>query len=537
MTERLMRRGLFALLTTVIWAVPAGAAGAASPPGACHPDWSVVAHHAGGAQATPPAGSAAPVACAAETGYASSEPTVVTTNTGTILYSPAHTENSLTRSLDRGATWQLTYPQAMQYTSLWNTVDPYLAVDRTTGRVFWLRATGDLRTAPLLVDESPLGWQASTAIAYAHGFQVYSSADEGATWLTADYQHEFTGDWEKIFVGPPRPASSGAPQPSGYASVVYVCANAPFEVSGPGRDCYRSLDGGATFALAGYVYPSPTTPDLCPALAGNTGVVASDGTTYQPVSCHGGAYVAVSRDEGATYEWRRVPAAPPANGLSGPLQIAIDSADNLYAMWLADDTLNLSISKDGAGSWSDPLKIAAPGVHQLAVPVVAAGAVGSVAVAYYGSPEASPKALNAYITQTNDALGADPLFYSGILNDPAHPVFHNYDFSATPRTDYVGGSYDGAGRFTAAMVKQLGPPDSHSRLPTTGYLGWLESSPQAACAQAARVHAGSARRVERTRPHAPLPPRSAVSCRRASHGGAFRQRMGRGAARGARLRH
>lgn len=60
----------------------------------------------------------------------------------------------------------------------------------------WLLATGDLRTAPILVDESPLGWQAATPIAYAHGFQVYST-DDGQNWVTADYQHERTGDWEK----------------------------------------------------------------------------------------------------------------------------------------------------------------------------------------------------------------------------------------------------------------------------------------------------------------------------------------------------
>src|SRR6266576_1675062 len=246
-------------------------------------------------------GHASPLTVSTDTGFASSESTLAVTNTGAIVYSPADTENSLARSLDRGASWDLTYPPKMQYTSLWNTVDPIVTVDRRTGRLFWLRATGDLRTAPILVDESPFGNQAATAIAYAHGFQVYSSPDDGTTWTTADYQHEFTGDWEKIFVGPPRPASTGAPQPSGYPDVVYMCGNAPFEVSGPGRACYRSLDGGATFALASYVFPSPSAPaDACPALAGNTGVVDSQGRTYQPQSCANATYLAVSEDEGSS---------------------------------------------------------------------------------------------------------------------------------------------------------------------------------------------------------------------------------------------
>ena len=237
---------------------PALAAGAEGP--GCNAALPVVVHHAGGADAKPPAGTALPVVCATETGYATSETTIAATNTGALLFSPAHTENSLARSFDGGATWGLTYPPKMQYTSLWNTVDPIVTVDRRTGRAFWLRATGELRTAPVLVDESPFGNQAATAIAYAHGFQVYSTSDDGRTWTTADYQHEFTGDWEKIFVGPAPPASSGAPRPSGYPDVAYVCANAPFEVSGPGRACYRSLDGGATFNLAGYVFPSPGSP-------------------------------------------------------------------------------------------------------------------------------------------------------------------------------------------------------------------------------------------------------------------------------------
>jgi hypothetical protein len=268
---------------------------------------------------------------------------------------------------------------------------------------------------------------------------------------------------------------------------VYVCANAPFEVSGPGRACYKSLNGGASFELAGYVYPSPTTPDVCPALAGNTGVVASDGTIYQPVSCRSGAYVASSSDEGATYAWHRVPGAPPANGLSGPLQIAIDSADNLYAMWLADDHLNLAISLDRAQSWGKPLAVAAPGVHKITVPALAAGPAGRVAVTYYASPDESPEALNAYITEARNALAPDPLLYSAIVNDPAKPIFRDYGFDATPRTDYVGGSYDSAGTFRAALVKQLAPPDAQKRVETTGYLAWLGSRRVSAKARANRA--------------------------------------------------
>jgi hypothetical protein len=469
-----MARLVLVLVSLALWQAWAVADASAAVPG-CDPQLPVVAHHPGGGAAAPPAGASLPIACAIPTGFAASESTIAVTSTGTLFYSPAHTENSLGRSFDYGATWDLTYPPKMQYTSLWNTVDPVVTVDRRTGRLFWLRATGDLRTAPILVEESPFGNQAATAIAYAHGFQVYASGDDGRTWTTADYQHEFTGDWEKIFVGPPPPASTGAAQPTGYPDVVYMCGNAPFEVSGPGRACYKSLDGGVTFALAGYVFPSASAPsDACPALAGNTGVVDGQGTTYQPQSCANGSYLAVSQDEGSSYAWLPIAGAPPSSGLSGAVQLAIDEADNLYALWVANDKLELVTSHDGGKSWSDPIDVTKPDLHKIALPALAAGGPGQVGITYYASPDASATAVSAYVTQTSDALDPQPLLYSGALNDPAHPIFTNYDFNASPRADYVGGTFDASGTFWAGVVKQLGEPDPDTKeVPTTGYVGRL----------------------------------------------------------------
>jgi hypothetical protein len=461
-----------AAVALAIAAAPAIAAGAEGP--GCNAALRVVVHHAGGADAQPPAGTALPAVCATDTGYATSETTIAATGTGALLFSPAHTENSLARSSDGGATWGLTYPPKMQYTSLWNTVDPIVTVDRSTGRAFWLRATGELRTAPVLVDESPFGNQAATAIAYAHGFQVYSTPDDGRTWTTADYQHEFTGDWEKIFVGPAPAKSSGAPQPSGYPDVAYVCANAPFEVSGPGRACYRSLDGGATFNLAGYVFPSAGSPsDDCPALAANAGVVGSDGTTYQPQTCSQGSYIAVSKDEGSSYSWLPVTGAPGTSGLGGGIQLAIDGADNLYALWQADQKILVAISRDHGRTWLPARDVTAPGLRTVARPSPAAGAEGEVGVVYYGSTQASAEELSAYVTQTRNALDAQPVFYSAALNDPARPIFHDYAFNASPRADYVGATYDATGTLWAGVVKQLGKPNANNEIATTGYVGRL----------------------------------------------------------------
>jgi hypothetical protein len=452
----------------------------AAPPAAlaetgtgCNAGWPVVAFHAG-ALATPATGTAMPVGCGAVTGYPTSETSLAVTDSGAILFSPANTENTLARSRDGGASWSLVGPTRLQYTSLWNTVDPAVVADRQTGRVFWVHTTytEDLRWP--LPDQSAASWLVPTAIANAHGFQVFASSDEGLSWSTADHQHENTADWEKIFVGPPPPPSSGAAQPKRYPNIVYVCANAPEEIVGPGRACYKSLDGGASFTATGYQFPSAAAPANCPPLAANTGVVAGDGTVYIPQSCFSGTYLAVSRDEGASYSWLPVTGAPPANGLGAVVQLAIDAADELYVLWTAADTLRLARSTDHGRTWSAPLAISSPDLHNITLPALAAGLRGAVGVVYYASTQPSAKMLSAYVAQTSEADSPAPLFYTGAVNDPAHPIFQNFGQGTSPRADFVGATYDASGRFWGGVVKQLSAPDPANRIETTGYVGRLE---------------------------------------------------------------
>jgi hypothetical protein len=458
-----------AAAATLAFASPASA----STVSGCNRAWPVVAHRGGGSVVRMPSGARLPVACATETGYATSESSIAVTNDGVLVYSPAETENSMARSLNAGAGWSLTYPAAEQPTSFWNTVDPFVIADRRTGRVFWAHATGPFRNQGGLPEE------AGFFLAAAYGFQVYASSDDGRSFTTADYQTAPTGDWEKVFVGPAPPASTGAAQPVGYPDVVYLCANSPLEVSGPGRLCYKSLDGGITFAPAGYTSPTASNPpDICPPLNFNTGVVDSQGTIYQPVNCEHSAYVVVSGDEGASERWIPEKDAPTGTVTSGTnLQLAIDQADNLYAIWSANGLVYLAISRDHAQTWSAPLMIAAPGVQNVQRPAIAAGAAGHVAITYYASREPAAQLLSAFITQTGDALDVQPLFYSGAINDPAAPIFHDYGLTGgSPRTDFIGGAYDAPGTaFWAGVVKQLGPPVNR-HVPTTGYVGTLRFS-------------------------------------------------------------
>lgn len=461
------RRGVRVALAVALASAAAPAVAAPAGPG-CDPALPVVAHRAGAVVAGGAQGS---VACGVATGFPTSETAVAVTGDGTLLFTPAQTENSSARSTDAGATWQLTYPAQEQYTSLWNTVDPHLVVDWRTGRAFLVHATGPTRTLPILVDESPLPSGVPTVIAAAYGFQVYGSADDGRTWRTADEQTQPIGDWEKLAVGPPPP---GAARPVGYPDVVYVCGNSPFEVSGPGRGCFRSLDGGASFVFAGFVTPSPNMPtDVCPPLAANAGAVDGAGLLYQPVSCAQGAYVAVSDDEGASFAFHRVPGAPASNGLSGSLQIVVGHDDTLFATWVADDRIVLARSRDQARTWSAPVTISAPGLHTITRPAPAAGAAGHMGVAYYAATDPKATKLTLYLTQTDDALDAQPLFTTAALNDPAHPIYADQDLTgASPRADYIGASYDVAGTtLWAGAVEQFGDPDPSGHIATTGYVG------------------------------------------------------------------
>jgi hypothetical protein len=472
--SRLGGRLALGLVVTVLaataWPSPSGAAAAA--PSGCHAQWPVLAHHAGGQVVAPPAGAALPVPCAVDTGYASSESSLAVSGGGALVYSPAQTENSMARSLDGGASWSLTEPADQQHTSFWNTVDPWVIADRRTGRVFWAHATGPVR------DEGGLPQGSGFYLAAAAGFQVYTSSDDARSWRTADYSTAPTGDWEKTFVGHPPPAAGGAPQPAGYPDIVYLCANSPLEVSGPGRLCYKSLDGGATFVIAGYNSPSVGQPqDICPPLNFNNGVVDRGGTIYIPATCQQSDYIAMSRDEGSSYTWLPVKDAPTGTPISGGyLQLAIDDADNLYALWPANGLLYLETSHDHAASWSHPLMVAAPGVHNVQLPAFAAGAAGNLGITYYASTDPNAQRSSAYITQSRDAAAADPTFYSGPINDPSAPIFHDYGLTggASPRADFVGGAFDSAGTtFWAGVVKQIGQP-VNGQIATTGYVGQLD---------------------------------------------------------------
>jgi hypothetical protein len=114
--------------------------------------------------------------------------------------------------------------------------------------------------------------------------------------------------------------------------------------------------------------------------------------------------------------------------------VDVDSKGNIYYVYIDEMRLPyLTVSKDDGKTWSKPVMFAAPGLTETVHATVDAGKPGSVAMAYYGTDDVDGKidkrkypidkvAWDGFMTITTGALEADPLFYSGRVNDPKDPL-------------------------------------------------------------------------------------------------------------------
>lgn len=478
-----MRRPWLSLATLILWTLvsaPAAQAATAPAPG-CAPARPAVAYHAGGTLVSP-----APlriVPCATETGYYTGETGIGVTKQGTVWFSAANWEWALAKSEDAGAHWQaftvpgpqawpgcqigtsaITPPCDPSEQAKYNTVaDAYLYVDPYTSKIFWSKTYG-----------------------YAVCSSMNMSADDGATWYPVTRFACPGGDYEKIAAGPP-PAGGAAP--TGYPDVVYTCVNgpAPVFVVGPGRVCYKSLDGGVTWGLAGVPLPSPLAPGCLQFQEPQR--VGPDGTLYLPLGCAatgsnpaGAVRVAISHDEGQTWSYAQVPtgSAGSGAGLIGGVSLDVDRAGTLYVVWPGtDDKVYLAVSKDQGQTWNAPLLVSAPGVAQSGAPFaqVAARDPGHIAIAYYGYTGSDSSRLNGYLTESYDASGPNPLFYTAQLNDRAEPLYFPVKSGLLPRNDYLGVTIAPDGTPWTGLVKLLSDtPDSQGFIPSTGFAGRLVRS-------------------------------------------------------------
>jgi hypothetical protein len=396
----------------------------------CAPDRPAIAHHAGGVIALSLQAQQAPIPCSTATGWRTSEPSIAVSNAGAVLFQPALSQSGLNiglvRSVNQGETWDFV-PHAPQTPPVTDAIDQNFWIDRKTGRAFWISIDLPSPTPP----------------------RLDRSDDGGKTWFRSNQPcpnraisspvGPYGCGHPQIVTGPP--TKSMAAKLQGYPNVVYVCAGGADPLA-----CQKSLDGGMTFGPP-LTLPSPA-GIRCPGFVathnfGLNAVIGGDGTVYVPFTPCQAPYIAISHDEGETWQTPVLVADTLTLGF-GLLSLDQDEAGNLYAGWIGftDRLPYLSVSRDGGSHWSTPMMIGAPGVVEVALPGLVSGARGQVAVTYMGSKNAflpfppscdglstscpgyQNETWDTYITETFNALDRDPVFFSATLNDPTRPTWY-----------------------------------------------------------------------------------------------------------------
>ncbi len=292
-------------------------------------------------------------------GEISFEPTIGVHPDGTIFMSTFNRDAPSTfllrRSHDHGQTWEDVTPEVFgDVTFPPSSNDPYVYVD-DTGRVF----LSDLQA--LLC--STLAW----------------SDDKGDTWTVNPIGcgHPFgVHDHQTLFSAEPRTVAT-----IGYDKVVYYCVNRVADSA-----CATSLNGGLTFGpLRPAVFPGVQTGDeagFCGGLHAH-GTAAPDGTVYLPKGHCGKPWVAITKDDGVTWEAVKI---SDMDIRGHEVAVAVDEGGSVYAFWIGSDLRPyLAISLDGGYTWAEPIMVAPDGVGTTDWPTVTAGAAGHAAFAYYGT--------------------------------------------------------------------------------------------------------------------------------------------------------
>jgi len=264
--------------------------------------------------------------------------------------------------------------------------------------------------------------------------QFSFSDDGGETWTNAVNGCQ-NGDHQTIFAGPPVSSS-----PIGYPNVVYHCA---LVVVTTGTDlasqCTKSLDGGVSWAVTGTpaFMPEPGqtgdggVPGDCGGAHGH-GIVDHRGWVYLPKGHCGQPHLAISRDEGLTWQQFQVAdLGMPCctyDSFDHEAGVGVDRDGTIYYAWVAGDRLPyLTVSHDDAATWSEPLMIGAPGLTEASLGELTVGAPGRIAFAYMGTYDSpgepwtgdySDTPWHGFLMMSTDAASTDPTFYTATINDP-----------------------------------------------------------------------------------------------------------------------
>src|SRR5262249_54123948 len=233
-----------------------------------------------------------PIPCLTVVGQTSESATVGVTRSGAVLYAPLLQNSAapptnvlqgpefVVRSNDRGVRWTTLDSGGPTTGGL---VPPWMSVDPHTSRIWF-----------------------ATTLPSLCGARISWSDDNGNRLQTNPAVGCPARGGEKVGGAPP-PAAG--PSPVGYPHVVYYCANA-IDIAASHLWCYKSLDGGATFKFVGG-FSDPTPPAGCSERhPSRPGVAGPDGVLYFPTTLCGALGIAISRDEGATWQFRPSGLAP-----------------------------------------------------------------------------------------------------------------------------------------------------------------------------------------------------------------------------------
>lgn len=333
-----------------------------------------------------------------DTGFSSGEPTLGTLADGSIVYQAFH---KVIKSTDDGSSWREIHTPPSGEVSL----DPYIHVDGTTGRIFSSQLLG--------------------------GAQMLSISDDGgATWTEAPTQLG-SGDHQKIGSGP----WAGTAGPA-YPRAVYTSLNHVAQTA-----FATSLDGGVTWgppvpAFPGYDPEASGglngVPGFCGGLEGDP-VSGADGTIYLPREYCGRPFLGISHDNGLT--WSRVAVAdgaqtrPIGYGANNP-SVAVSPDGTLYFVYTgADWRHHLARSFDGGKTWTDDVT-SPPDVLSTTFPEVITGSDGHVAMSYVGTrdtdkgPDGAPQTArwHFFITSAFDANSPAPTWQTTQVTPDGDPV-------------------------------------------------------------------------------------------------------------------
>lgn len=401
-----------------------------------------------------PADSTAP--CFGLTGFGAGDSSLAISRDGTVFIAPVFTSDGhgFLRTRDFGVTLEPILP-SKRGGAKHTRVKPYLFIEPQTERLLFA-------TAGRPNFEQP-------------AFDLSYSDDLGDTFQSGKVG-QGTLDWIKLV------SANSITQPG--AHVLYASSAAPLstpvpltEIKPTHQQIQRSRDNGNSWENVGGNQLSLVPTDHgCKStewLIYGAGVATSDGSIFFGLRRCTRLAVAVSSDEGESWQVRELPGATlvdyesllsrlsrPNLLVSEPL--AVDSADNLYAVWSdRDETLRFSVSRDLAQTWSAPVSVSAPSAPSALFPALAVREPGVLALAYYGGDRDS---YEAYLAESHDALEPLPTFVSHTVSSRVGPLFKGgFDVgldlltSGGDLVEMVQVKYAPNGDIWAAFVKDMCP--------------------------------------------------------------------------------